>query len=83
MTEYYSQAVAIGMASQLFNVLAIREIRQGLRLGKNPLARGDFLDFFNLLQGLGFPVDRVHKLNNKYFISFVNDKVTIDHGHSV
>jgi hypothetical protein len=47
----YSQAVAVCMAGQLFNILAIREISQGLRFGINPLARGDFLDFFNLLLG--------------------------------
>jgi len=54
--------------------LAIREISQYLRFGIDPLTHGDFLDRLKLLKGFGFPADRVHKPNYKYFIRLVNDK---------
>ena len=50
----YPQAVAVRMAGQLFNVLAIREISQGLRFSINPLASDGFLDFSSCFRALGF-----------------------------
>jgi len=62
------------VVSQLFNALAIREISQYLRFGIDPLTYGDFLDRLKLLKGFGFPADRVHKSNYKYFIRLAKDK---------
>jgi hypothetical protein len=66
------------MVGQLFNAPAVREISQCLDIGINALAYGNPLDFFKLLKSFWLPIDGVHKLYNKHYISVFNDGKPVD-----
>lgn len=51
------QPVAIRMIGEFLDTLAIRKISQRLNFSKNSFAHGGSLDFLNLLQRFGFPVN--------------------------